>query len=146
MAEFASRAHSETHLPIIANVLLCIAVSMQQLPSTLDFGSIQMCYSVKDSVEEYTSTVTSLVTSDDEIAASIEGLECLALLGKICLNAGKLRRAWLSLRRAMNMAEIIGLHRNAARSIVGSDGISTSRKTSVLMADIPSRSITEPTT
>jgi hypothetical protein len=56
---------------------------MQQLPSTFDFGSIQMCYSVKDLVEEYTSTVTSLVTSDEEITASIEGLECLALLGKI---------------------------------------------------------------
>ena len=68
-----------------------------------------MSYSVKDLVEEYTSTVTSLVTSDEEITASIEGLECLALLGKIYLNAGKPRRAWLSFRRAMNMAEIIVL-------------------------------------
>jgi hypothetical protein len=90
-----------------------------------------MCCSAKDLVETYVSTISTLVTSDDELTASIEGLECLSLLGKIYLNAGKPRRAWLSFRRAMNMAEIIGLHRNLARSTVGSDGISTSRKTSV---------------
>jgi hypothetical protein len=90
-----------------------------------------MCCSAKDLVEKYTSTVASLVTSDDELTASIEGLECLALLGKIYSNSCKPRRAWLTFRRAMNMAEIIGLHRNSARSTVGSDGISTSRKTSV---------------
>jgi hypothetical protein len=50
-----------------------------------------------------------LVTSRDDLVGSIEGIECLMMEATFENNAGNLRRAWLAARRAMAMAQIIGL-------------------------------------
>ncbi|KAK3052363.1 hypothetical protein LTR09_006573 [Extremus antarcticus] len=55
-------------------------------------------------------TVSRLVTSDDELVRSIEGIECIMIESMLSNNAGDLRRAWLANRRAMNIAQTLGLH------------------------------------
>ncbi|CAL5867376.1 uncharacterized protein PFLUO_LOCUS1594 [Penicillium psychrofluorescens] len=45
------------------------------------------------------------------MVSNINGLECLVLQGIFYNNDGKLRSAWLSYRRALDVAQIIGLHR-----------------------------------
>jgi hypothetical protein len=42
---------------------------------------------------------------------TLDGLECWPLLAKLYVNAGKPRKAWLSSRRALDFALILGLHR-----------------------------------
>ncbi|PTU20822.1 hypothetical protein P175DRAFT_0234339 [Aspergillus ochraceoroseus IBT 24754] len=56
------------------------------------------------------------VTSDDELAGNVESVECLALQGMYEVNAGNLRRSWLSFRRAITIAQLLGLHRGAVNS------------------------------
>ncbi|KAM3074304.1 hypothetical protein ACMFMF_006320 [Clarireedia jacksonii] len=82
-----------------------------QLPHGFDTSELHFSTSVEARVDKIISTVSGLVTSDDEIVSTINGLECLTLQGLFHTNAGNLRRAWLTFRRAMNIAQLMGLHK-----------------------------------
>jgi len=58
--------------------------------------------------------VQAHVTSNDELVSSVDGLECLILQAVFHVNAGNPRRAWLSFRRALNIAQMIGIHRSTS--------------------------------
>jgi hypothetical protein len=55
-------------------------------------------------------TAVSLVTSNDNLIDSIEGLECITLEGIYHNNVGNLRRSWLVMRKGMMVAQMMGLH------------------------------------
>ncbi|TLD20484.1 hypothetical protein PspLS_08682 [Pyricularia sp. CBS 133598] len=55
--------------------------------------------------------VQSCVSSDTDLLGSIEGIECIFLLGQSENISGNLRRSWLSNKRAMALAQIMGLDR-----------------------------------
>lgn len=95
----------------IAQTLLYIAVCLQQVPHGYDASKLGFSTSIEARVDKIISTVSGLVTSDDELVASIQGLECLILQGLFHMNAGNLRRAWLTFRRAMNIGQLMGLHK-----------------------------------
>ena len=52
-----------------------------------------------------------LVTCNDDLVGSVEGVDCLLLRSIYHNNTGNLRSSWLAVRRAMLMAQSIGLHR-----------------------------------
>lgn len=56
-------------------------------------------------------TAHSCVTCNDDILESIEGIECLMIESMYQSNAGNLRSAWHLIRRAMLIAQMMGLHR-----------------------------------
>lgn len=58
------------------------------------------------------SAAANLVNVNDEMHGSLESLECLMLESVYHTNAGNLRKAWLVNRRAMLLAQLIGLHRH----------------------------------
>ena len=59
------------------------------------------------------TTARNLVTSNDDLLSSLEGVECILLEG-LCENyAGNLRRSWLAARRAVTLAQMLGLDRGA---------------------------------
>lgn len=95
----------------IAQTLLYIAVCLQQVPHGYDSSKLGFTTSIEARVDKIVSTVSGLVTSDDELVASVQGLECLLLQGLFHMNAGSLRRAWLTFRRAMNIGQLMGLHK-----------------------------------
>lgn len=53
---------------------------------------------------------TQHVTSNDELVSSVDGIECVMIESMYHNNAGSLRRAWLVNRRAMGLAQMLGLH------------------------------------
>jgi hypothetical protein len=55
-------------------------------------------------------TATRLVTGNDELINSIEGIECVMIESMYLNDAGNLRRAWLTNRKAMAVAQMMGLH------------------------------------
>ncbi|PKS05196.1 hypothetical protein jhhlp_008564 [Lomentospora prolificans] len=59
------------------------------------------------------TTVTRLVTSNDELVASLEGIECMMIESMYFNNEGSLRKAWLINRKAMTVAQMIGLDKGA---------------------------------
>jgi hypothetical protein len=84
---------------------------LQQLPRGFDAGRLHMG-SLEARMDKYMSTVQSLITADDELLSSMEGLEILLLIGVYHINGGNPRRAWLTYRRALSIGQILGIHRS----------------------------------
>ncbi|CAD0106611.1 unnamed protein product, partial [Aureobasidium uvarum] len=51
------------------------------------------------------------VTKNEDLVNSVEGLECLMLEAEYQNHAGKLHQAWMAVRRATTVAQVMGLHR-----------------------------------
>ncbi|KAI1752331.1 hypothetical protein F4782DRAFT_150771 [Xylaria castorea] len=56
-------------------------------------------------------TVGSLITHNDNLPESVEIIECLIIESQHHNYMGNIRRAWIALRRAMAMAQMLGLDR-----------------------------------
>lgn len=106
---------SEQHPMNIARLLLCIAICIQQLPPGMDMRKLQTAVPLREMMSGIIEFVVQKVTSDDELTGSIESVECLALLGMYEVSAGNLRRSWLSFRKAISIAQLLGLHRAASQ-------------------------------
>jgi hypothetical protein len=101
---------SKGSITSIACTLLYISSCLLQLHPDFDTARLKLYPSVESRMERYVSTVQALVTSDEELVSSIEGIDCLILQCSYHGNAGNPRRAWLTVRRAMNIAQLMGLH------------------------------------
>ncbi|KAJ4983927.1 C6 zinc finger domain-containing protein [Stagonosporopsis vannaccii] len=96
---------------IVARTLLHLAVCINSLPPEFDPSCLTGIWSLDATMQNYVSTVNSLVTDSDEHMLTLHGLECLMLLAVYHLNSANLRQAWLVVRRAMNLAHLMGFHR-----------------------------------
>jgi hypothetical protein len=94
----------------IARILLYLACCLQQFEPDFDRTQLTLYPSIEARMERYVSTVQALVTSDEELVSSIEGLDCLLTQCSYHINAGNPRRAWLTIRRAMNIGQLMGIH------------------------------------
>lgn len=106
---------SEKHPTIIARTILYLALCLQQLNPDFDVNQLHLRQSVEARIERYITIVSGLVTSDDELVSTVEGLECLSLQGLYHINAGSPRRAWLTFRRALNVGQLMGIHMRSTR-------------------------------
>jgi hypothetical protein len=97
----------------IAKIMLCLAISIHQMPNGFEWKRLQLKDTRSQFIEKYVSTVNKLVVCDDEIAATVEGIECMALEAKYQVNMGRPRRAWLLYTRAISFAQLLGFHRLA---------------------------------
>ncbi|KAF2874479.1 hypothetical protein BDV95DRAFT_487963 [Massariosphaeria phaeospora] len=95
----------------IARTLLHFAVCISSLPPEFDTSRLEQMWSLDAAMQNYVSTVSSLVTSSDEQMLTLPGLETLMLLALYHMNNANLRQAWLVNRRALNLAHLMGLHR-----------------------------------
>lgn len=105
---------SKQHPTMIGRFLLYLSICLQQLPLDFDASQLHLSSSVASRMDKYLATVQTLIISDDELVCSIEGLECLVLQGMLHINGGNLRRGWLSFRRALNIGQLMGIHRESS--------------------------------
>ncbi|KAJ4418792.1 hypothetical protein N0V82_005357 [Gnomoniopsis sp. IMI 355080] len=85
-------------------VLICI----QQLPPGFDWDTLGTDAPMSDTMNRLSNTCT-LVTSNDDLIGYAEGIECLILQGFYQANGGNLRKAWITARRALSLAQMIGI-------------------------------------
>lgn len=102
------------HPIILARKLLHLALCIQQLDAAFDPSALRLGQPIKDAMRHYFDLATSLVTCHDELLDSLEGLECLICEAVYLVNSGNLRRALLSLRRALTLAQFMGFHARPA--------------------------------
>ncbi|KAK0102442.1 hypothetical protein ONS95_006061 [Cadophora gregata] len=102
---------SRAHPTKIARTLMFIAVCLQQLDPEFDKSKLHLFPTVEARMEKMIITVQGLITSDDELVSTVNGLETLVLLGAFHINAGNPRRAWMTFRRAMNIGQLMGIHK-----------------------------------
>lgn len=107
---------TRSHPVSIARKLLLLATFMQGIPTDAvkDLGALRGSY--RTTMSRLVETASKSVTSDDELVSSLEGIECIMIEAMYHNNAGNLRRAWVTHRRAMTLAQMLGLHRGTAAS------------------------------
>ncbi|KZM23221.1 uncharacterized protein EKO05_0008334 [Ascochyta rabiei] len=102
LPQFAAQALASGNIGAIGTVVLAVGI----------------CSSAEDDdVERYIETVDRWVLSDDEYAASLEGMECLILKSKWFADVGQPRRAWICYRKGLMYAQLMGLHRKRTASV-----------------------------
>ncbi|PWY82584.1 hypothetical protein BO83DRAFT_434221 [Aspergillus eucalypticola CBS 122712] len=124
MTHLAKSTHSmfdvnvvaQGHPITITRLLLCIAICIQQLPPDADVRYPRAPVAMRKMRRNITEFLVQNVTSDDELITSVDGIECLALLGIYEVNAGNLRRSWVSYRKAVTLSHLLGLHRVTVRA------------------------------
>ncbi|KAL3470433.1 hypothetical protein BJX99DRAFT_264240 [Aspergillus californicus] len=57
-------------------------------------------------------TAARLVTTRDDLLGTVEGMQCVMMEGMYHANCGNLRPAWMASRRAMALAQLMGIHRS----------------------------------
>ncbi|KAF4973268.1 hypothetical protein FZEAL_9367 [Fusarium zealandicum] len=110
-----------SHPTILAKRLLQLAICLQQMPPFLDGSTLRLEKTPAETMEEWVAVTSRLVTSDDDLVGSLEGLECLVLQSLYQSDAGQLRKSWLTCRRALNMAQLMGIDRKSTKSIGSCD-------------------------
>lgn len=106
--DFVIEARSSGSVQKISKALLCVAVGLQE--TSIIYDANYNVASAQDCTEKYLSVVEDLVLSKDDLAGTIDGIECMLLHAKHDSNNGRVRRAWVTFRRAISFAQLQGLH------------------------------------
>jgi hypothetical protein len=100
----------------IAKALLCSALCVQQLPSTIDLTKTHLPVSSEALQEQFLTPVEDFL-SDEGCACTLDGLQCMILQTRIYIIIGMPYRAWLIFRRAIGYAHLLELHRQPLHSV-----------------------------
>ncbi|KAF2093887.1 hypothetical protein NA57DRAFT_47457, partial [Rhizodiscina lignyota] len=106
---------TQSELTVIGRTLLGLALYMQQLSPDFDINRLQMA-DPGSLVHSYIEAVNSHVLSDEAIMCSLDGLDCMLLLGMIHINDANIQRAWMTFRRALDASRLMGLYKSYAKS------------------------------
>lgn len=101
LAQFTAHALTTGNIGAIGTVVLSVGICASD-----DTGD----------VDRYFEAVDRWVLSDDEYAATLEGMECLILKSKWYADVGQPRRAWIAYRKGLMYAQLMGLHRKRTTS------------------------------
>ena len=107
---------SSLHPVLIARHMLLLASFLQHLHPGLHKEFSGLSESPQAIMERLSDLAIRLVTTNDELLGSIESLECVMIESVFHANIGSLRRSWLAGRRAMGIAQLMGINRSNHRA------------------------------
>ena len=100
------------HPVLIAIYMLQLAILLQDMHQEVHPELKLLSESPPSIMERSANAAIKLVTTQDELLGSIESLECVILESVYRCNHGNLRQSWMAARRAILLAQIMGLHLN----------------------------------
>ncbi|KAI1131611.1 hypothetical protein F5Y10DRAFT_261990 [Nemania abortiva] len=98
---------------VIARKLLALGACIQVISSRSGHETTSLSPEYHTISSRVLETVSKLVTHNDDLPESIEIVECLIIESQYHNYMGNIRRSWIILRRAMAMAQILGLDRQS---------------------------------
>ncbi|ORY04144.1 C6 zinc finger domain protein [Clohesyomyces aquaticus] len=98
-----------THPVILAKLMLLFSITLQS-PDGEQVLGLSEPHAVL--MRRLTTAATTWVTNKEAMHETLEGLICIILEGVFEVAGGNLRRAWVVYRRAMTVAQLMGLHRS----------------------------------
>jgi hypothetical protein len=107
----------DTHPVLLARYMLLLATLVQSR------GIRNLSKPDQAVMEQLVEAATLRVTRDDRFMGTIEALECLMIESSYLSNIGNLRRGWLTIRRAMSVAQLMGLNRASGQAQYESLGV-----------------------
>ncbi|ROV99591.1 hypothetical protein VPNG_07765 [Cytospora leucostoma] len=99
-----------SHPLLLAKRALQVLICIQKLPPAFDWDVLGVALDKQDVVLRLGNTAL-LVTSNDDLVGYAEGVECLLLQTYHQANSGSLRKAWITLRRAISLAQVMAIDR-----------------------------------
>lgn len=120
--DFVLESKASGNAQKVAKGLLCLLLTLQESKGFDDYlqhhGMTTYPWTNSESqdgrnIEKSLKVVNDLVLADDELAGTIDGIECLSLLSKHNSNKGRIRRAWICTRRGVFFSQLLGLHRRS---------------------------------
>lgn len=103
-----------SHPTLVARKLLVLATFLQGIPESSSNQLDSLSTPYQAIMFRAVSTAHDLVTSNDELVASFEGIECILLEALFKNYTGDLHQSWLAARRAVTIAQMLGLDRDIA--------------------------------
>ncbi|KAK4979598.1 hypothetical protein LTR28_003750 [Elasticomyces elasticus] len=104
-----SLLHPERHPTLLARQMLLFAAAVQHLsPKEVVPGLTEHQHVIMKGLAE---SAIKLVNMDDALLGTLEGLENLIFEIFYHIDCGNIRRAWITTRRAVTAAQMLGLHR-----------------------------------
>lgn len=100
---------SKTHPVLIARKLIMVGAYLQGFPPKTIQQLTGLSTSHHDIMHRAVETAVRLVTSNEDLVGSVEGIESVLIESMFQNSEGNLRRAYLSMRRALVLAQMIGL-------------------------------------
>jgi hypothetical protein len=110
--QLKERPNPNTHPIIIARKMLLLAIALQCANPEALQNAKRLSEPAGTMARRLVDTATTQFTKNDDVMATAEGMECLVLEGIYQSNDGNLRQAWLAWRRAIGIAQLIGLQRH----------------------------------
>lgn len=101
----------------VVMILLCLALSLQQLPGDFEYARMNLPASPEALQDYYLTSVETLLAPDEGFACTYDGLACMSLQARFYIYIGKPRKAWLIFRRAISVAHLLGLHRQQGNQV-----------------------------
>ncbi|CAG7566392.1 unnamed protein product [Fusarium equiseti] len=105
-----------SHPVLVARKMLVLATYLQGVPIASEKYLEKLSTSYEAIMARLVKVAHNKVTCDDDLVSSLEGIECIMLEGLYANYSGDLRRSWLAARRAMTMAQMMGLNRGLSPS------------------------------
>ncbi|KAL2145260.1 hypothetical protein VTI28DRAFT_7628 [Corynascus sepedonium] len=100
------------HPVTLARLMLIFAIALQSPSGEKTQGLSKLSEQSSVLVLRLVTAAKSCVTTNEEMHGSIDCLVCIILEGVYEVNCGNLRRAWAVFRRAITVAQLMGLHRS----------------------------------
>lgn len=94
--------------------MLLLATFLQQLEPQLCKDLVSFSEPPHALMKRLVDLAVSLVTTNDDLLGSIEGLQCIMVEGLYLANGGSLRRSWISVWRALSIAQLLGIDRRGS--------------------------------
>ncbi|KAJ5960641.1 uncharacterized protein N7479_007791 [Penicillium vulpinum] len=94
----------------VAKALMCLCISAIHAPSEFDSSTLTVPFEPQRFYDQCIEMVDRLIVRDDDFAATLPGIECQMLLQRAHMTDGRLRKAWLVIRRAIEFAHLAGMH------------------------------------
>ncbi|KAH9892259.1 hypothetical protein F4778DRAFT_312303 [Xylariomycetidae sp. FL2044] len=104
------RPKEDSHPILMARYMLQLVLVLQQFGPEFDEELRTLSEAPQDLLDRLADAAVSLVTTQDRLLGSIEGVECVMLESMYHSNKGSLRLSWAAGLRAMHLAQLMGFH------------------------------------
>jgi hypothetical protein len=109
----------ESHPVFFARKLLTLALLLQNSNAVVtQYLSSRLETTQQTLMTNALDTATRTVVSNDTLVSSVEGIECIMMESRFYNNVGNLRRSYLTMRRALVTAQMLGLDRGVGSSLI----------------------------
>ncbi|MBE3049160.1 fungal specific transcription factor domain-containing protein, partial [Candidatus Bathyarchaeota archaeon] len=107
LCEVLQRPPPHAHPVVVAKRLLYFALCLQHMSPSFDPAQLDALTPAPKLAAKLASAVGTLVCLDDDLVCCAEGLEVLSLHMMCHVNVGNLRKAWLAVRRALSLGDLM---------------------------------------